>query len=156
MRSFLVTTLMVPLVAASAAFAQEHVSVEERLLSGYAAAWSSNDVEKLAAYFTDDAIYEDVALGEVHRGKPAIMAFARGTFDALPGFTMKPQSLVVGNESAAFEWIMSGTFRKTGKSFSVRGVSVMQFENGKIRRNSDYWNIAEFQRQTAATVDSGA
>jgi ketosteroid isomerase-like protein len=50
---------------------------------------------------------------------------------------------------------MSGTYGETGKSFSVRGVSVMQLENGKIRRNSDYWNMAEFQRQTAVPAASG-
>ena len=156
MRSFLPTVLMAPLLAASAASAQEHGSVEAHLFSSYAAAWSSNNVERVAAYFTDDAIYEDVALGRVHHGKSAIKAFAQGTFDALPGFKMKQQSLVLGNGSAAFEWVMSGTYRETGKSFSVRGVSVMQLENGKIRRNSDYWNMAEFQRQTRVPAEGGA
>lgn len=155
MHSFLPTVLMAPLLAASAASAQVHSSAEARLLSSYAAAWSSNNVERVAAYFTDDAIYEDVALGQVHKGKSAIKAFAQRTFSDLPGFSMKQQSLVLGNGSAAIEWVMSGTYRKTGKSFSVRGVSVMQLENGKIRRNSDYWNIAEFQRQTGVPGASG-
>jgi steroid delta-isomerase-like uncharacterized protein len=155
MHSFLPTVLMVPLLAASTASGQDQGSAEARLLSSYAAAWSSHDVEKVAAYFTDDAIYEDVTLGQVHQGKSAIKAFAQGTFDMLPGYAMKQQSLVLGNGSAAVEWVMSGTYGETGKSFSVRGVSVMQLENGKIRRNSDYWNMAEFQRQTAVPAASG-
>ena len=155
MRSFL-PLLLVPLLAASAASGEDHGSAEARLLLSYEAAWSAHDAEKVAAYFTDDAVYEDVALGEVHRGKAAIKAFAKGTFEILPGYALKPRSLVVGKGSAAVEWVMSGTFRETGKSFSVRGVSVMQLENGKIRRNSDYWNMAEFQRQIEVPAAAGA
>lgn len=155
MHPFLPAVLLTPLLAASVVSAQEHGAVEARLLSDYAAAWSSSDVERVAAYFTDDAVYEDVALGRIHHGKSAIKAFAKGTFDALPGFKMTQQSLVLDNGSAAFEWVMSGTYRETGKGFSVRGVSVMQLENGKIRRNSDYWNMAEFQRQTRIAADGG-
>jgi steroid delta-isomerase-like uncharacterized protein len=155
MHSFFPTVLMAPLFAASAASGQDPGSAEARLLSSYEAAWSAHDAEKVAAYFTDDAVYEDVTLGELHRGRSAIKAFAQGTFDVLPGYAIKPQSIVVGNGSAAVEWVMSGTYRETGKSFSVRGVSVMQFENGKIRRNSDYWNMTDFQRQTRVPGASG-
>jgi steroid delta-isomerase-like uncharacterized protein len=156
MRSFVPAILMMPLLAGSAAPGEDQGSAEGQLLSSYEAAWSAHDAEKVAAYFTNDATYEDVTLGEVHRGRSAIKAFAQGTFDMLPGYTIKPRSLVLGQGSAAVEWVMSGTYRETGKSFSVRGVSVMQFENGKIRHNSDYWNMAEFQRQTGVPGNSGA
>ena len=128
-------------------------------LSGYLEAWSAHDAERIASYFTDDATYEDVTLGEAHRGKVAIRSFAEGTFADLPGFAIEQRSLLggrAGEESAAIEWTMSGTERSTGKSFSVRGVSVMELEveSGKIRRNSDYWDMAVFQRQTTATVQA--
>jgi steroid delta-isomerase-like uncharacterized protein len=35
----------------------------------------------------------------------------------------------------------------TGKQFSVRGVSILELEDGKIRRCSDYWDMAEFLKQ---------
>lgn len=35
----------------------------------------------------------------------------------------------------------------TGNRFSVRGVSVLELERGKIRRISDYWDMAAFLRQ---------
>lgn len=151
MHSFLPTVLMVPLLASSATSGEDPGSAEARLLSSYEAAWSAHDAEKVATYFTDDAVYEDVTLGELHRGRSAIKAFAQGTFDVLARYAIKPRSIMVGNGTAAVEWVMSGTYRQTGKSFSVRGVSVMQLENGKIRRNSDYWNMADFQRQTGVS-----
>ena len=123
-------------------------------LSGYAEAWSAHDVERIVSYFTEDAVYEDVTLGELHRGRAAIAAFAEGTFADLPGFAVEQRLLLGGAEGdgwAAIEWVMTGTERTTGARFSVRGVSVMELEGGKIRRNSDYWNMADFQRQLEGT-----
>ena len=134
-------------VAPAAASAQDRPPAAARSLAGYARAWTAHDVERIAAHFTDDAIYEDVSLGAVHRGRAAIRAFARGTFTALPGFAMTQRSLRQGDGWATLEWVMSGTDSATGKRFSVRGVSVMELDGGRIRRNSDYWNMADFQRQ---------
>jgi steroid delta-isomerase-like uncharacterized protein len=47
------------------------------------------------------------------------------------------------------EWTMSGTHQgdlpgmpATGRSFSVRGATVLQLADGLISRNSDYWDMA--------------
>ena len=156
MRTFLAAILVAPFIAALAAPAKEDASSVSHSLSGYTEAWSTHDLERIAGYFTEDAVYEDVALGEVHRGKSAIKKFAESTFAALPGFAIQQRSLVVGDGSATMEWIMTGTDRATERRFSVRGVSIMELEGGKIRRNSDYWNMADFQRQTRPTSASGS
>lgn len=127
--------------------AQASAAAATATLAGYTQAWTAHDVERIAAYFTEDATYEDVTLGEVHRGRAAIAGFARGTFAALPGFTMTQRSLHQGERWATLEWVMSGTDSATGRRFSVRGVSVMELEGGRIRRNADYWNMADFLRQ---------
>ncbi|MBV9546109.1 MAG: hypothetical protein JO020_22465 [Chloroflexi bacterium] len=38
----------------------------------------------------------------------------------------------------------SGPTPATNKPFEVRGVSIGELQQGKIRRNTDYWNMAEF------------
>jgi steroid delta-isomerase-like uncharacterized protein len=38
----------------------------------------------------------------------------------------------------------------TGKRFSVPVASMMEFEAGLIRRNTDYWNVASFLQQVGA------
>jgi predicted ester cyclase len=35
----------------------------------------------------------------------------------------------------------------TGKRFSTRGVTILELQAGKIRRNSDYWDAAGVMRQ---------
>lgn len=122
--------------------------------TGYAEAWSSHDVDRIASFFTDDCSYEDVALGVENRGKEELKGFARATFAAFPDFAVEPRSLFSAGGWTATEWVMSGTHRgdlpglaATGKSFSVRGASIMELQGGKIQRNSDYWNMASFLRQ---------
>jgi ketosteroid isomerase-like protein len=48
------------------------------------------------------------------------------------------------------EWTLSGTDKgmyKTGKKFSVRGVSVIEVREGKIFRNLDFYDSATIMRQ---------
>jgi ketosteroid isomerase-like protein len=46
--------------------------------------------------------------------------------------------------------MFSGTDKevfKTGKKFSVRGVSVIEMRGGKIYRNVDFYDVATIMRQ---------
>jgi steroid delta-isomerase-like uncharacterized protein len=126
----------------------------ESMLADYLAAWNSHDVEKIPSFFTDDCVYEDVAIGAVNRGKEEVKAFASATFAAFPDFKIQRTSSFVAGGWRASEWIMSGTqtgdllgIPATGKSFSIRGASIIELHEGKIRRNSDYWNMASFLQQ---------
>lgn len=127
----------------------------------YADAWSTQDVGSILAFFTDDCVYEDVALGAVNTGKEELEAFLRATFAAVPDFHIEPKAAFAVGDRAAAEWIMSGTqtgpfpgIPPTNNRFSVRGVSIMQLEQGKIRRNTDYWSLATLLQQVGALPES--
>jgi ketosteroid isomerase-like protein len=48
------------------------------------------------------------------------------------------------------EWVFTGTDKglyKTGKRFSVRGVSVIDLRGGRISRNLDFYDAASIMRQ---------
>ena len=126
----------------------------ERLLNDWAAAWSSHDIDKLLALFTDDCVYEDVTFGVVTRGKTELRGFAHGALAAVPDFKMELSSRAAADSHGAMEWVMSGTHKgdfpglpATGKRFSVRGASIVELQAGKIRRVSDYWDAVGFMRQ---------
>ena len=126
----------------------------ERMFEDYLAAWNSHDVEKILTFFTDDCVYEDVATGAVYSGKEELKAFSSATFAAFDGLKFERTSSFVAGDWRGAEWIMSGTHSgdlpglpATGKSFSVRGASITELHEGKIRRNTDYWNLASFLQQ---------
>jgi steroid delta-isomerase-like uncharacterized protein len=126
----------------------------KKMFEDYGLAWSSYDVEKIASFFTDDCIYEDVATGAVNHGKKELKDFINGTFAAFPDFKIELRPLFVAGDWVGMEWIMSGTHKgdlplmpATGKGFSIRGASVSELHEGKLRRNTDYWNLASFLQQ---------
>lgn len=132
----------------------------ERVLDQWAVAWSSGDVDKLLPLFADDVRYEDVTLGAVNQGTNALRDFATGTFGAFADlkFELKSRLVAADGRSGAMEWIWRGRQTKdfpglpaTDKPFEVRGATIVDFTDGKISRNSDYWDLATYMKQVGLT-----
>lgn len=128
-----------------------------KLYQKYIAAWLAHDIEAVVSFFAEDCVYEDVALGALNRGKSEVRTFVQATLTAIPDFKIEPKSVFATVDWLASEWIMTGTHTgdfpglpATGKSFSVPVASIMEFQSGKIRRNTDYWNLASFLQQVGA------
>jgi steroid delta-isomerase-like uncharacterized protein len=128
----------------------------EKMLKDYIAAWNSHDVEKIATFFTEDGVHEDVAVGSVFHGKNELKAGISPLFAACPDFNLEVKSIFGIADWLAQEWVMSGTqtgnfggigIPATGKSFSVRGASITKLREGKIARNTDYWNLTSMLQQ---------
>ncbi|MFC1866469.1 ester cyclase [Chloroflexota bacterium] len=116
------------------------------MIKDYVAAWNSHDTEKIASFFTEDGVHEDVAIGSVYHGRNELKAGLAPFFNAFPDFKLEIKSLFNTTESVAQEWLMTGTqtgaldglgIPATGKSFSIRGASITNLHGGKIARNTD-------------------
>jgi len=135
--------------------AQDTQAQSEKMLREYCAAWSpAPDIDKIVAFFTDDCVYENIPREQAYRGKEGVRTYVKACYDAIPDFKVEATSVFVSGDWAACEWVMSGTqsgvtadFPGTGKSFKMRGSSIVQLKDGKIHRNSDYWDMATFLRQ---------
>lgn len=75
-------------------------------------------------------------------------------FAAAADFKVEPKSWVTNDRSFALEVIFTVTQKRdllglpaTGKRFSVRGCSIREFENGKIKGRRDYWDSASLTKQ---------
>ena len=114
------------------------------------AAWNSHNPDQMLALFTDDVVYEDVAFGEVSHGKTELRKFASEEFDGVPDLELKLLRAHIQGTHGTIEWSFSGTDKgvfKSGKKFSVRGVSVLDLRAGKISRNLDFYDAATLMRQ---------
>ena len=113
-------------------------------------AWNSHDVDRVLAVFTDDVLYEDVTFGLTVHGRAELRDFAHFFFSAVPDLHLQCTKTFVSGGHGSIEWIFSGTdvgIFKTGKTFSVRGATVIEVRGGKISRNSDYYDAAAIMRQ---------
>lgn len=152
------TTLMLAAVFLSSFIgcqtARDKEMQTEKMFREYLATWSTHDVEKMASFFTDDCVYENLASGQVYRGKDSLKAWAKMTFAMIPDFKVDARSLFASGDWLACEWVMTGTqtgeargLPATGKSFKVRGSTIVELRDGKILRNADYWDSATWMRQ---------
>ena len=126
----------------------------KRIIEDYLAALNAHDVEKIASFFTDDGIFEDVPMGIVHQGKEGVKANFSAEFTAFSDYKVEIKTLFVADDWAAVESVMTAThtgdfpmLSATGKSVSVRAASIIEMQGDKIKRNTNYFNMASLMQQ---------
>ncbi len=152
-RAVRVLALPVAVAWGLAASAQDALSV----VDGYLAAWNAHDSAAAAAYFADDVVYYDASVGTPVEGRDAaktqvVDAFLNAAPDAV---WTRDGDAIVSDGAVAFEWTFGGTnsgdwadgTKATGKSFSFHGMSLFRVEDGKIVRQSDYYDALGFYKQ---------
>jgi hypothetical protein len=81
----------------------------EEMLRGENAAWNVHDVDGIAAFYTDDCVKEDIAIGRATRGKQEMKALVGGAFTAMPDMKIELVTLFDCGDWAATEWGLRGT-----------------------------------------------
>jgi steroid delta-isomerase-like uncharacterized protein len=120
----------------------------------YFDAIAARDPAAIAALWSDDGVDDIVPVG-VLRGPGEIAAFFRELFAAAPDIETTVTRLVAGERQAAVEWRMTGHFTgepfqgidATGRRVDVRGLDLMDIEDGKIVGNTGYYDGMAFARQ---------
>ncbi len=121
----------------------------EKILKDFDTVWNLHDVDKAVSFYTDECVLEDLGLGVVCHGKKELVALFKRTFFDTPNLRCESKSLFNAGNWVAWEWTMTGTrahnsnnpaIPVTGKRFSVRGVSIIEVQGGKINRETDYYN----------------
>jgi steroid delta-isomerase-like uncharacterized protein len=127
-----------------------------QVFGAFVDAWNHHDAAALDTLVSAEAVHEDLALGFRGEGPEAFKGFMHETFRQIPDFDWRPGPVLVDGTGAAAEWTLAGTYSGDtptgavrGRPFSVRGVSFVLTQGGRITRFSDYYNLAEFYRQVS-------
>jgi steroid delta-isomerase-like uncharacterized protein len=120
----------------------------------YFEAVSNRDPEAMAEHWREDGV-DDLVPVRPLRGKDEIVAFFRDLFAAVPDMEMTVTRVVAGETQAAVEWRMTGTFTggpfegidPTGRHVEIRGIDLLEIEDGKIVGNTAYYDGMSFARQ---------
>ena len=151
-------TLGPPLVRAQTPAASGTMAA---ITEAWTAAWNSHDAAQVAALFTPDGVYEDLAFDLYASGTDEITAFAEGFFTAAPDLHIDLLAGFASDEWAAAEWLFSGTDtggvagEPTGKGFEVRGATIFAMQDGKASRNTDYYNASTVLSQLGRLPATG-
>jgi steroid delta-isomerase-like uncharacterized protein len=137
----------------------------EALARGYFEAMAARDTTRMLDHWSPEGIDELVPL-TVLRGHAEIREYFDGLFAAVPDLDVTAQRVVSDDNSAVVEWRLEGTFagapfqgiEPTGRPVEMRGLDVLDIEDGKVVRNTGYYDGAAFVRQVGMlpAQDSGA
>lgn len=95
-----------------------------------------------------------VAIGEF-QGREAVREFFVEMFAAFPDFEMTVERVIADEAAVAVKWRAVGTFgggrfqgiEPTGRRVAIRGCDFFEVEDGRIRRNTSFYDGAAFARQ---------
>ncbi len=115
---------------------------------------TTGNIRQLQHDYHENAIVEDSMFPQPFVGHEAIMNRKSAGFAAMPDLKFTVTNRIVGGDQLTVEWIATGTHKvdypglpATGRTFSIPGVTVVVRRNGKIVRESLYYNMVEVQRQ---------
>ena len=133
--------------------AQQHIQQHQQHMAHQA----SGNVQQLQHDYHENAIVEDSMFPHPIVGHEAILARKGAGFASMPDLTITSTNRIVHGDQLTVEWVASGTHKHdypglpaTGRAFSIPGVTIVVRRNGKIVRESLYYNMAEVQRQLGA------
>ena len=131
-----------------------------KIIEDMIAAMNSWDLDKVASYFTDDCLCEDVPSGKVCHGIKEYIDLAKMVREEFPDRSLELKSAFSDGHKIASESVWSGTFANsrnperpaTGKHVSVRYITITELRDGKICRNSDYYDMLSVSQQLGSLL----
>jgi steroid delta-isomerase-like uncharacterized protein len=116
----------------------------------YAAAWSSQNPDSLAAFYSESGSLQ-VNAGAPAVGRASVRATAQGFMTAFPDMVVRMNSVIAAGTRARFDWIWTGTNTGpggTGKAVRITGYEEWTFgPDGLISQSLGHFDDAEYQRQ---------
>ena len=120
----------------------QNTDVIDRFVQG----WEQQDLDAIMRLFTDDAVYKNVPLEPVHKGKEEIRKAIEGFLAMgeeidfiIHHTTENPVTGVVMNER-------TDRFKIRGEWMAAPVMGVFELRDGKIAAWRDYFDASEFER----------
>jgi SnoaL-like domain len=109
-------------------------------------AWTGNDPERLAAFYSEDALYVDPGIPAGARGKAELLAYFRKLLAHNPQWVWTQLEAIPLEGGFLNKWLAK--IPVGAKTLEVVGVCLVQLDAaGKIRRNEVYFDRTELLAQ---------
>ena len=154
---FIFISLLIPMYACS-----ENSSVAEtqgRVLIGI---WENGNVEDLDVIMSANSVYEAAQQNHTYKGIEEIKSYVGHVVLFAKDLKIEVISVNSAKSSATLEWVMTGIQDRpipgrvtvpTNKEFMVKGVTLIEIEDGLITKATDYMDVLGFVIQLGARVE---
>ena len=130
------------------------ISSGKAVVDAYVRAWNQHDSVAFDSILAPDAIHEAIAQNFRGKGSAEVVKFMRQAVAAEPDFKWQVTNSIEDGRYVALEWTWTSTYtgpdpagkQVKNKHISGRGASFAEVENGKIKRFTDYFDMASFFR----------
>jgi steroid delta-isomerase-like uncharacterized protein len=129
----------------------------EEAIGRYNEAWNGHDLDAIMSMHAPDMVFENHTAGESARGEE-VREHVRAIFDTWPDIHFESRRVYVRDGVVTQEWTatatQSNTMRRgdlvaepTGKTIEWRGVDVIPYEDGLVKRKDVYSDSVSILRQ---------
>jgi steroid delta-isomerase-like uncharacterized protein len=137
---------------ASAASAASPTPSGKAAVEAYVDAWNRRDSTAFDTLFAPGGTHEDIAEGFLGKNPQEVKGFMKVLLTLEPDYKWTLTNVIDHGSSVVAEWTWTATYTgpdpqgRNVKDLKVsgRGVSVVELENGKIKRFTDYYDNASF------------
>ena len=127
------------------------------LIDRYNEAWNAHDLDTIMSLHAPDMVFENHTAGESVQGE-AVRAHIARIFESWPDISFTIRRLYVRDGLVAQEWTASATHANTmrrgditveptGRRIEWRGMDLIPFEDGLIKRKDVYSDSVSILRQ---------
>ncbi|HML24051.1 MAG TPA: nuclear transport factor 2 family protein [Aggregatilinea sp.] len=115
-------------------------------LKAFLEAFNRHDLDAIMTFFAEDCVFDmprgPEPWGRRYIGREAVREGLASRFTGLPDVHYGDDRHWVCGSHGVSEWLLTGT-TQAGIRVEVRGVDLLEFENGKIVRKDSYWKLVE-------------
>ena len=89
------------------------------------AAWNAHDPEKVASFYTEDGVREELIVTHARLvGREAIAAQVQMYLTAMPDLALSIRKISSGKDVITFEWMVNATHRGDAEGWPAKGEAV--------------------------------
>ncbi len=135
-------------------------------LTGFVAAWEAQplDAAPIAAAYTEDAVYEEVATGVSLSSREEIETYLTEFFAAFSDARADIETAFATEDLAAVTWTFNGHYTNqlpgfpppAGQTVTFRGVSILELREAMIERETQYFDVYAILAQLGAAPDAAS
>jgi steroid delta-isomerase-like uncharacterized protein len=126
-------------------------------IAAYNEAWNAHDVDRIGSMHAPNMVFENHTAGERAEGDEALRHIGR-IFESWPDIEFETRRLYVREDLVVQEWTARATHVKqlsrgeivaepSGKRIEWKGMDVIPFQEGKVKRKDVYSDSVSILRQ---------
>lgn len=113
----------------------------EHLIKSYITFYNQFKIEEMLSLFQPNCVFENISNNAENiqiTGVDNLRNFAEKGLEIFKDRKQEVLKLHIGTNHAVVEIKFEGTLKQENKKIQLQGVSIFEFENGKISRLADY------------------